>query len=164
VNLQSQVQLSDEGPVFVSADGVFSFYQEIHNLRVSPNVDGNGALVEYGELVEGEPVNGFVMEITSAQTNGQALTEVVDLERRSRKVTGMENLDKQDETMADNKFGFSYIQRGNDSSRVIYFLQGHKDFNTYVRVEYELAALTERERVSFDEVVGMVLYSLKIYR
>jgi hypothetical protein len=144
----------------VAADGSFSFYQDIPNLRVSTS--DNGAVVEYGELLEGEPINGFLMELAMDKTNGQALTEVVDLEMRSRKVTGMENRDKRDEILED-KIGFSYEQVGNDGWKIIYFLQSALGSPNYLRVEYTVVGMSQQETDGYSKLVSGILTSLKIY-
>ena len=70
--------LSERKPIFLAEGGDFSFYQNIPNLVVNPIKQG--AVLKFGEVAEDKPVNGFVMKIEGAQTNGMALDDIVNQE------------------------------------------------------------------------------------
>lgn len=165
--------LSEKKPVFLEESGAFSFYQDIPNLVVQKT--DQGALLHFGEIMGEKAVNGFVMKIAGQQTNGKSLDEIVSSEM-AQKVVGATRTDKQDEGtkcyQSDNKeqcyisdkIGFSYVERGNDYWKVIYFLRNDPHATYYLRIEFAPAGSTPASQDEYGRIGGQILSSIKIYR
>ena len=165
--------LSERKPIFLAEGGDFSFYQNIPNLVVNPIKQG--AVLKFGEVAEDKPVNGFVMKIEGAQTNGMALDDIVNQEM-AVKVPGATRGDKQDEgtkcyrsdsgenCYISDKIGFSYVERGNDYWKVVYFLRNDAHATYYLRIEFAPQGRTEANQDEYGRIGGQILSSVKIYR
>lgn len=165
--------LNEKKPIFLEESGAFSFYQEIPNLVVQKT--DKGALLHFGEVVGDKATNGFVMKIEGEQTNGKSLDEIVSSEM-AQKVVGATRTDKQDEGTkcynTDNKeqcyisdkIGFSYVERGNDYWKVIYFLRNDPHATYYLRIEFAPAGNTPASQDEYGRIGGQILSSIKIYR
>lgn len=165
--------LNEKKPIFLEESGAFSFYQDMPNLVVQKT--DKGALLHFGEVVGDKATNGFVMKIEGQQTNGKSLDEIVSSEM-AQKVVGATRTDKQDEGTkcynTDNKeqcyisdkIGFSYVERGNDYWKVIYFLRNDPHATYYLRIEFAPAGNTPASQDEYGRIGGQILSSIKIYR
>jgi hypothetical protein len=165
-NLQNELILIQQQaaatPIFISGDVSYSFYRNIPDLRMVPLEDGSGAILEYGEVVDGVPTSGFTLKIEGKQANGLGLEQIVDQEM-AEVITGATRVDKKDENYGD-KVGFSYLERNNDGGKVIYFFRNSTWATFYVRLEFTQAWKTQAELNDYNEAIGLIMSSLKIYK
>ncbi len=156
---QDSLMLNQKMPVYVDANGAFSFFQEIPGLTVTAK-DGV-VTATYGETNADGPVNGLVIKIQEQKTNGLGLAKIVD-EKFAQKIADEENLDKRPEMFAD-KIGFSFVKVSDQREEINYFLQKNTQSNNYVLASYVIKAANEGDYANFEKVALEILNSLKIY-
>jgi hypothetical protein len=149
-------------PIFISSDASYSFYRNIPDLRMTLLDNGNGAVLEYGEVVDGMPLSGFTLTIEGKQANGIGLEQIVDQEM-ALQVAGATRVDKNAENNGD-KIGFSYLERNNEGGKVVYFFRNSTWATFYVRLEFAQAWKTQAELNDYNEIIGLIMSSLKIYK